>query len=266
MPVGHRYGILRGMSDCVSDFIGAWQLMASRFPSPVLVEEDGVAVCFGNVPLIFLNLWVQSRPAGTPEELASLLAAGGRRAAACEYPAGGILREDWLPEGWEAQVDALGLEQMMRMTWMEAGLLAPPRRPAADLEIRRVESDAAAADLATLNALAYGMPEEAFACMASLQFWTSDSYAYVGYAEGKPVSCAAVLPVAGTVYVALVATAPGEQRKGYAETVMRHAVTQGQQAMGTTRTTLHASEMGQPVYQAMGFQAGPCVMLVGAAH
>lgn len=250
----------------MTDFLGAWRAMNSRFPSPLFVEDDDLAVCFGNVPLIFFNLWMQSRPATTASELASLLGKARERVAACEHPAGGILREDWLPEGWEAQVETVGLAPMMRMTWMEAGLLAPRRRPAAELEIRRVQSDEAAAELATLNALAYGMPPELFACMANLQFWSSDSHAFVGYAADRPVSCAAVLPVAGTVYVALVATAPGEQRKGYAETVMRHAVTQGQQAMRTTRTTLHASEMGQPVYQAMGYEAGPRVVLVGPAH
>jgi ribosomal protein S18 acetylase RimI-like enzyme len=121
-------------------------------------------------------------------------------------------------------------------------------------------------DLAELNAQAYHMPAEAFECIANMRLWHPDSYAYVGYLDGKPVSCAAALPVAGTVYIALVATLPEAQGKGYAETVMRQAVTQGQQAMGTKRTTLHASEMGFPVYRAMGYSTGPRLVLLGPAQ
>jgi ribosomal protein S18 acetylase RimI-like enzyme len=121
-------------------------------------------------------------------------------------------------------------------------------------------------DLAELNAQAYHMPAEAFECIANMRLWHADSYAYVGYREGKPVSCAAALPVSGTVYIALVATLPEAQGNGYAETVMRQAVIQGQQAMGTKRTTLHASEMGFPVYRAMGYRTGPRLVLLGPAH
>ena len=71
------------------------------------------------------------------------------------------------------------------------------------------------------------------------------------------------MPINGTVYVALVSTAPQQQGKGYAETVMRHAVAEGQRALGVTRSTLHASLMGHPVYQAMGYSSGPRLILVG---
>ena len=70
---------------------------------------------------------------------------------------------------------------------------------------------------------------------------------------GEPVTSAAALPVDGTVYIALVATMPDAHGKGYAEAVMRQAIRPGQQAMGVTRTTLHATDMGRPVYQAMGY-------------
>ena len=61
------------------------------------------------------------------------------------------------------------------------------------------------------------------------------------------------MPVEGTVYIALVATMPDSHGKGYGEAVMRQAISAGQQAMGVTRTTLHATDMGRPVYEAMGY-------------
>ncbi len=47
---------------------------------------------------------------------------------------------------------------------------------------------------------------------------------------------------------------------------MRHAVAEGQRAMGVQRTTLHASMMGHPVYAAMGYVQGPRLVLVGVEH
>jgi len=129
-----------------------------------------------------------------------------------------------------------------------------------------VEDDSAARDLAVLNAHAYHVPDELFECMSTMSFWRDDSFAYTGYVDGKPVSTASVLPVAGTAYVALVATQPEEQGKGYADAVMRHAVSEGQNAMGVIRTTLHATEMGRPVYRAMGYRPGPRLVLLAPVH
>jgi GNAT superfamily N-acetyltransferase len=149
------------------------------------------------------------------------------------------------------------------MTGMEADELLPPWHPLANLDVRLVVDDAMARDLAELNAPAYRMPADAFDCLANMRLWHANSYAYVGYLGDHPVSCAAAFPVNGTVYIALVATLPEEQRKGYAETVMRQAVIQGQQAMRTTRTTLHSSDMGAQVYRGMGFRPGPKMVILG---
>ena len=240
--------------------------MVGRLPSPTIQETDGVVSCFGNVPLIFLNISIVDRPATTRDELRAFLNTAARRAVTCKHPSGVLLREDWLPAGWEDLVKEAGLAPMVPMTGMEADELLPPRRPAADLDVRRVADDAMGRDLAELNAVAYHMPADAFDCIANMLLWHADSYAYVGYLSGKPVTCAAALPVEGTVYIALVATLPEAQGKGYAETVMRQAVAEGQQAMGTTRTTLHASDMGLPVYRAMGYRPGPRMVFLGPAQ
>jgi GNAT superfamily N-acetyltransferase len=116
-----------------------------------------------------------------------------------------------------------------------------------------VVDDKGARDLAILNARAYGMPLEQRECVSGMHFWPSDRIAFVGYRGETPVSSAAALPVNSTVYIALVATAPEQQGNGYAEMVMRRAVAEGQHAMGVKRTTLHASMMGHPLYEAMGY-------------
>ena len=254
------------MTDTVRLFADAWKVMVGRMPSPRIEEADGVTVCFGNVPLVFLNVSIVNRPAQTIADLRGLLATAAKYSGAAEHPCGVLVREDWLPAGWEAVVEQAGLAPVLPMTSMEARELLPPKRPPANLDIRRVTSDGLARDLAELNAHAYHIPPDLFECIFNMRLWHDDSYAFVGYADGRPVSCAAAFPVDGTVYIALVATHPEEQGKGYAATVMRHTVIQAQQGMGIRHTTLHATDMGFPVYRAMGYTEGPRLIFLGPAH
>jgi GNAT superfamily N-acetyltransferase len=247
-------------------FIETWRQMTARLPSPRFVDEDGVASCFSDVPNLFFNLWIQSRPATSEEEFRALLATGARRAAMSAFPSGGILRPNWSPARWEDIAKDAGLAPIVLMISMETDQLLEPRRPPARLDVRRDVDDNGARDLALLNARAYGMPPELWDCVSGMHFWPADCHAFVGYVGETPVSCAAALPINGTVYVALVATAPDRQGKGYAETVMRCAVAEGQRALGVTRTTLHASMMGHPLYQAMGYASGSQIVLVGPAQ
>src|SRR5262249_37449751 len=55
------------------------------------------------------------------------------------------------------------------------------------------------------------------------------------------------------LYLALVATRPSEQRKGYGEAVVRHALQSAYEATGLSRTILHASDAGMPVYRRVGY-------------
>ena len=250
-------------TDPVNLFIDAWKLITGRLPSPRFEESNGVTSCFCDVPNLFFNLWIQSTPAIMREKFLAVLATGAERASASANLVGGIIREDWAPSDWETLIGTKGLTKMVPMISMEAEDLLPPRRALADLEIRRIEDDGGATDLAMLNADAYSMPRDLWDCISNMRLWHPDSFGFVGYKDGVPVSSAATLPVLGTVYVALVATSPKEQGKGYAEAVMRRAVVEGQKAMGTKRTTLHASMMGHPLYKAMGYESGAPLALIG---
>ena len=232
----------------------AWRLLVGRMPLGEVIEGKGVATFLGHVPLPFLNLSVCDQPIGDLNELRRVLQLSASQTSACKYPTMCVLCEDWAPTGWEAVAAEFGLAPAMRMTGMALEQVKPVRRAAPDIEFRRVNNDAMASEVALLNAHGYGMPTEIFDCICNMNIWQKDSYAFVGYVDGKAVSTAAALPVLGTVYIALVATLPGEQGKGYAEAAVRHAISEGQRAMGFERATLHATEMGQPVYTAIGFE------------
>lgn len=234
-------------------FIDAWKLMVGRLPTGRFAHADGVASCLGHVPMPFLNLCFHDGPLGDRSAVDRYLSAVGQRTASCPHPSLTVLCEDWAPAGWEADAAAHGLVTAMCLTGMEADGILPARRPAPALDLRRIDNDDLARTAALINMRAYGMPEALGDCISNMHLWRDDSHGYVAFVDGRPVSCAAAFPVDGTVYIALVATEPDLHGKGYGETVMRHAIAAGQRAMGVTRTTLHATDAGQPLYRAMGY-------------
>ena len=199
------------------------------------------------------------------EDLRGALAVVKERAKTCAHASLLALCEAWAPAVWEQVALDEGFAMALNMTGMAADHLLPPRRALPELAFRRVSDEAAARDLAMINAQAYGMPSDLFECLCNLHLWHADSFGYVGYAAGKAITCAAAFPVRGTMYIALVATVPEAHGKGYAEAVMRHVIEQAARSMGRLHMTLHASDMGRPVYRAMGFEPGARVMLLAPA-
>jgi GNAT superfamily N-acetyltransferase len=197
--------------------------------------------------------------------LRGALAVVRERAKTCEFPSLLALCEAWAPVEWEPLALEEGFGMALNMSGMAADRLLPPRRGLPKLAFRRVADEATARDLAMINAQAYGIPTDLFECMCNLHLWHADSFGYVGYADEKGVTAAAAFPVRGTMYIAFVATVPESHGKGYAEAVMRHTIEQAGRAMGPARMTLHASDMGRPVYRAMGFEPGARVMLLAPA-
>lgn len=243
-------------------FTEAWKQMTDTLASPKNVDGDGISTRFADAQNLFFNLWFQNRPAADEADFRAILRAGKAAAASWHQPTGGIVRADWAPAGWEAILAEEGLAVAIPMLGMEAGEITPPSREPAILEIRRVADDRTAYDAAMINAHAYAMPEEQFACCGGMHFWPEGSLAFVGYIDGKPVATAAARPVNGTIYIAMVATEPDEQGKGYAATTMRHAMVEAREAMGDLPLTLHATQGGQATYAKMGFAAGPATPLV----
>ena len=88
--------------------------------------------------------------------------------------------------------------------------------------------------------------------MGTRAFWT-DHVPVLGLVDGKPACCAAVMMVDDYRYVALVATDPEQQRRGYADAAMRRALEVAAQVHGDRPTVLHATEAGRPIYQRMGY-------------
>jgi GNAT superfamily N-acetyltransferase len=242
--------------------IEAWKEMVRRLPGSSIEHRDGIATVFGNVPMPFLNISVADHQLLASADLRRAVAIAKERAAACPHHSLFALCSDWAPQGWETLTGQEGLQPAMRLTGMASDALLPSRRPAPDLDFRMVSSNATARDIATVNGHAYGLPPEMFECICNMYLWQSESFGIVGYEGERAVTAAAVFPVSGTIYVAFVATHPDARKKGYAEAAMRRAIEEGRKAWGLVRVTLHASDAGRPLYQAMGFESGATVALL----
>jgi len=247
-------------------FIDAWSTLVPRLPSGILGQDAGVVATLGNVELPFLNACFHTDPITDADGLTASIATARGLAADCPHPWFYVLCENWAPAGWEQVSEEEGLAVQLVITGMKAGRLTPPRRPLPELELRRVNDNDTARDLAELNAHAYQIPLSMVECICNTHLWREDSHGYVGYLDGAPVSCSVVFPVNGTRYVGFVATHPDHARKGYAEALMRHCIGKAGEASGHSEITLHATEAGRPLYAAMGFTGHARFQMLSEPH
>lgn len=238
----------------ISQMDGAWRLMCAGSPGYVAEATAGVQYIFSGVPISFFNIALVKGSGLSAEALSTL----GHEACAWASPR----TVPWLfmvtHERLEAGVDAVatldrcGLAPVMPMTAMVAKQVGPGGS-VPGLELTVPQDDSACAAVLDINSLAYGMDLAAGKpVLGSRAFW-KDQFPVVGVADGKAVSSATVLMVDGHRYVALVATDPGQQRRGFAEATMRRALENAASVHGERPTVLHATDAGRPVYERMGY-------------
>lgn len=167
--------------------------------------------------------------------------------------------EDLLHDGARASLmeaaGRAGLEHAFSGTGMAGDLLPVPEPAHPELTFVRVGTDEQLRAYADLNSRAYDMPlESGRDGLLGSRLWKTGVHAYLGLRDGVPVTCAGTVEAEGRLFVALVATDPRWQRRGYGEAVTRKALYEGARAGGPTRATLHATAAGAPVYPRIGFE------------
>jgi GNAT superfamily N-acetyltransferase len=208
------------------------------------------------VPISFFNLALLTGSGLSAEALRARGREACAWAAAQSVPWLFMVTHERLESGVDAAatLDACGLAVVMPMTGMLTGsVAAAPAIPGLQLTVP--PDDSGCATILDINSLAYGMDLEAGkATVGSRAFW-KDQFPVVGAVDGKPVTSAAVLMVDGHRYVALVATDPGYQRRGFGDATMRRALENAAKAHGEKPTVLHATDAGRPVYERMGYKS-----------
>lgn len=233
---------------------GAWRLMCAGGPKSVVEATEGIQYIFSGLPIGFFNLALLTGSGLSAEELSARGREACAWAAAQSVPWLLTVTHERLVSGVDAAatLDACGLAVVMPITGMLARTVAAAAN-VPGLQLTVPQDDNGCAAIVDINAHAYGMDLEASkATLGSRTFW-KNQFPVLGVAGGTPVSSAAVMMVDGHRYVALVATEPGQQRRGYAEAVMRQALENAARAHGETPTVLHATVAGRPVYERMGY-------------
>lgn len=240
----------------IRQFVEAWRVMCQGAAGYAEAESDGLALVFAGLPVPFFNVALPTAPS---------LSAGGLRALAdraCEFASG--RQVPWLfvvtHETVDAGVDVpdvlagRGLVPLLPLTGMLAERVGEPPVAPTGLRLTVPADEAECGALLDVNAAAYGMDlDAAKPVLGRPAFWTPH-FPVLGLADHGPASTAAVLMVDGYRYVALVATAPGYQRRGFADSAMRLALQLAADVHGQRPTVLHATEAGRPIYERMGYR------------
>ena len=233
---------------------GAWRRICADGPQPVVAETEGIHYTFSGIPISFFNLALLTGSDLSAEVLAAQAREACAWSAVQDVPWLFMVTHERLASGVDAAstLEACGLAPVIPMTGMLAQTVAGAT-PVAGLELRVPQDDYGCAAILDVNGLAYEMDLGAGkATLGRRSFW-KDEFPVVGTVDGKAVSSAAVLMIEGHRYVALVATDPGRQRRGYADAAMRQALVNAAAVHGEKPTFLHATDAGRPVYERMGY-------------
>jgi GNAT superfamily N-acetyltransferase len=110
------------------------------------------------------------------------------------------------------------------------------------------------ATVARINDGAYGLGAADGFVSALEHVEDPEAGLYVALVRGEPAAAVVARRRDGDCGMCLVATLPPARGRGLARELMRLALRDAQRA-GCTTTTLEASAMGQPVYEALGYRA-----------
>lgn len=177
-----------------------------------------------------------------------------------------LLFEDLLSprakEELEQRLEQAGLEIAFTGDGMAGELsLTEPDHP--DLVFRRVETEDDLETYGEINALAYDVPPEVGrAALRGSKLWLDEAYAYLGYRDGEPVTCAATIAGDDSLLLALVATLPGHRDHGYGEAIARKAIFEGARATGRRRVLLQSTLVSRPIYERIGLSANTPIHFV----
>ena len=246
-----------GVDLSIRQFRDAWRLWCAGSADQTLAAEDGIEYIFSGVPIGFFNVALLTGEDVSGDRLKALGQAACEWAADKNVPWLFVVTHEALQPGVDAAsaLDNCGLATMMPMTGMLASRISPGAPAPESIELEVPQDDRGCSAVLDVNSLAYGMDLDAGKeLIGTRSFWTGH-VPVLGLVDGKPACAAAVVMVDGYRYVALVATDPAHQRRGYAEAAMRLALEVAGRQHGERPTVLHATDAGRPIYQRMGYEA-----------
>ena len=237
------------ITDTWKIFVSTWQGYAERFPSGEKRTHPEMEIAFAGIAVPLFNLaFPKSKTELKREEFERLLGEFGKILESRGVP--GLL---FLRTG-QAEKNS-GIEAMFRMPGMVAGELLPPKRALREFVIREVAGAAMAEEIARLNVVSHEMELKDVAELTCAGLWGGPNHGFLLYEDGVAVAGGSASFVEGVSYIGWMATLPEHRGHGYAEALLRHMDAFIRRRYGVNETVLHATEMGRPVYERMGFRA-----------
>lgn len=245
-----------GVALSISQFLDAWRIFGRACPATTLLNAGAAEYIFTGLPIAFFNVAVVT----ARQVAAPLLDATARGAMHWAEGTGApwlfVVTHEALEPGVDAAatLEPCGLVPLLPLTGMLARQIPRDARVPAGLQLEVPEDDAGCCDVIDVNSAAYGMDLEASKpAFGRGSFW-ADHVPVLGRSGGTPATSAAVLLSGGHRYVALVATQPTHQKRGFAEAAMRLALRVASEKFGERPTFLHATDAGRPIYARMGYE------------
>ena len=169
------------------------------------------------------------------------------------------LCDDLLPAHLHKQARLLFRESGMSLIAQPPGMFAeelnPPRRQVSGLGIQRVQDESTRIDFAHLSSLIFSLPfDTSRHIYGSVDLWRDPMTGWVGYMDGRAVSIVTLVIGGGALGVYSVGTLPEYQGRGYAETMIRHALAYGREITGVGATVLQSTAQGLHLYSRMGYR------------
>lgn len=246
------------LARCAQENVVATFVMAGRCMAGGRVDElDGATVVTTGLPLLLFNQVLVVDGAAGDATAASIRAGVGLfRALGKRFV---VTLRGGLDDAYIPVATDLGLEPLPESPWMPGMAMHPLPAPGGlalpvGHEIRPVTDAAGLADHADVLADGFGMPHEwatAFATETMLR--VPEATFYVGYQDGSAVTSGLGVRVGRTVGVYNIATVEAARRRGMGAAMTMRVVEDGA-AAGCDVAILQASEMGQPIYERLGFR------------
>jgi ribosomal protein S18 acetylase RimI-like enzyme len=169
------------------------------------------------------------------------------------------LCQDLIPAPLQKQARLIfrhwGMEMIAQPPGMYAESLQPSIRQAPDVELREVTSKETRLDFAHLSSVIFSLPFQTSSDIyGSPTLWEGPMTGWVGYMDGRAVCIVTVVVGGGVLGVYSVGTLPEYQRRGLAETAIRHALAKVSAATGLQASILQSTAQGMNLYSRMGYR------------
>jgi len=234
-----------------ANYYDGFRRLAASADGGEVIEGDGLLLVRTGLPVAMFNIAFVTRPLADPR------ASIGRAIAYFDgYGLPFVVRlRAGIDEATERAAGAAGLpyrDTTPGMTLAPVRALPPPLD---GLEVRAARDRAALHDHLSVLVASFGMPMElAQRLLTERVLGLLAAEFYVGYVDGAPVASSALIATDRVAGVWNVGCLPSHRRRGFGEAMTWHAVRRGAE-LGCDMANLQASEMGQPVYTRMGFEA-----------